>query len=291
MDISVVLVTYNSARQITHCLESVFKQAGVMFEVIVVDNASGDDTLGQLQKFSRVKVLASGENLGFGRGNNLGFAASSGRYVYLLNPDTHLLGTDALAELCRAMESHPHWGMAGTRVRSADGGHESEPATEYPAQRHVRHDFSKLPGRIAWIIGASMIVRRGLYQQLGGFDPDFFLYSEETDFCLRLRKAGHEIGQILNVTVEHIGGASETAGDPYEPAARKLRGLLLFRQKHYSARDCVRLATRDWHRARFRAAWNGLLARLQPAHSPAWQKHRNYRAIRDVSRQYLVSIK
>ena len=206
MDISVVIVTYNSAGQIENCLASLVSQTGVAYEVIVVDNASQDESLARTRQFSQVRVMASPENLGFGRGCNLGFAASTGRYVYLLNPDTRLTDGRALAEVCRAMDAHARWGMAATRVRSADGHHEAEPATEYPGQRHVRHDFARLPGRIAWILGASMIVRRELYVQLGGFDPDFFLYSEETDFCLRVRQAGHEIGQIPEVTVEHVGG-------------------------------------------------------------------------------------
>ena len=287
MDISVVIVTYNSAGQIENCLASLFLQTGVAFEVIVVDNLSQDDSLARARQFPQARVIASPENLGFGRGCNLGFAASTGRYVYLLNPDTRLPDARALAGVCSAMDAQPAWGMAATRVRSADGLHESEPATEYPGQRHVRHDFARLPGRIAWVLGASMVVRRDLYAQLGGFDPDFFLYSEETDFCLRLRQTGHEIGQILDVTVEHVGGASEDPRDPYQASARKLRGLILFRQKHYRPADCIMLAKRDVRRARFRAAWNGLLARLQPARSPAWFKSRNYRAILDVSREYL----
>jgi len=278
---------YNSAGQISACLESLFQQVGVAFEVIVVDNASADDSLAQCQKFSLARVIASPENLGFGRGNNLAFAASSGRYIYLLNPDARLVGTDALAELCRAMDASPRWGMAGTLVQSSDGHQESPPATDYSGQRHVTADFSKLPGQIAWILGASMVIRRDLYAQLGGFDPDFFLYSEETDLCLRVRKAGHEIGQILTVVVEHIGGASEDNRDPYQSSARKLQGLILFRKKHYPPLDCVRLAKRDLRRARFRAAWNGLLASFQPPRSKAWQKSRVYRAIADVSRQYL----
>ena len=290
MDISVVIVTYNSAGQIETCLASLVAQAGVAYEVIVVDNASQDDSLARARQFSQVRVMASPENLGFGRGCNLGFAASTGRYVYLLNPDTRLTEAHDLAGVCQSMDDHPSWGMAATRVRSADGRHEAEPATEYPGQRHVRHDFGRLPGRIAWVLGASMAVRRELYARLGGFDPDFFLYSEETDFCLRLRRAGHEIGRILEVTVEHLGGASEDPRDPYQTAARKLRGLILFRQKHYPPADCIRLAKRDLHRARLRAGWNQMLARLQPARSQAWLKSRNYQAIRDVSREYLRTL-
>ena len=134
-----------------------------------------------------------------------------------------------------------------------------------------------------------MIIRRELFEKLDGFDPGFFLYSEETDFCLRMREIGFEIGLIPEVVVEHIGGASEDARDPYEVSGRKLKGLLRFRQKHYSPDDCLWLAKRDLRRARFRMILNGLLARLQPPHSKAWQKHRLYRAIWEVSRDYLES--
>jgi N-acetylglucosaminyl-diphospho-decaprenol L-rhamnosyltransferase len=288
MDISVIIVTYNSANHIAACLQSVLAQRGVTLEIIVVDNASSDKTLAQIGGFN-VRVIANRENLGFGRGNNLGFGSSAGRYVYFLNPDARLAQPDALAKLCAAMDANPQWGMAGTRVLDSADHHECRPATEYPAQRHVRRDFSKLPGKIAWIIGASMVVRRELYQKQGGFDPDFFLYSEETDFCLRMRELGFEIGHIPEVVVEHIGGASEDLRDPYVVSANKLKGLLRFRQKHYPPEDCVFLAKRDLRRARFRMFWNGLLAKLQPPHAKAWQKHRQYRGVLDVSRQYLSS--
>lgn len=286
MDISVIVVTYNSAEHVAGCLQSVLAQTGVTFEVVVVDNASADTTLSQLANFD-VRVIASQENLGFGRGNNLGFVTSFGRYIYLLNPDARLVGKNSLTELCRIMDANPRCGMAGTRVRSADGNSDSLPSTTYPGARHVRRDFSPLPGNIAWILGASMIIRRELYEKLGGFDPGFFLYSEETDLCLRLRELGFEIGYVPEVVVEHVGAASEDTRDPYDVAARKLKSLLRFRQKHYPPPDCVFLARRDLRRARFRMIWNGLLARLQPPRSPAWQKHRNYRAIWEVSRDHL----
>ena len=286
VDISVIIVTYNSADCIAACVESVLAQKEISFEAIVVDNASKDDTLARLKNLP-CRVIPSMENLGFGRGNNLGFASSSGRYIYLLNPDAKLVSENSLAELCRRMDANSRWGMAGTLIRSADGHDESPPAMGYPGTRHIRRDFSKLPGSIAWVMGASMIIRRELYEKLGGFDPAFFLYSEETDLCLRMRELGHEIGYIPEVAVSHIGAASEDLRDPYDVARRKLNGLILFRQKHYAPEDCVRLAQRDLRRARFRATWNGLLARFQPPRSEAWKKSRNYRAIWEVSRDYL----
>jgi len=290
VDISVIIVTFNSADCITACVESALVQSGVSFEVIVVDNASADNTLEKLNGMSCC-VVPSAENLGFGRGCNLGFSASSGRHIYLLNPDAQLAGKNSLAELCRRMDENPRWGMAGTRVLSADGKAESLPATGYPGQRHVHRDFSKLPGNIAWVIGASMIIRRELYEKLGGFDLEFFLYSEETDFCLRLRELGFQIGHITEVAVNHIGGTTESLRDPCEVSARKLQGLIRFRKKHYPPDDCVFLAKRDLRRAWLRMIWNGLLARVQPPHSKAWQKSRGYQGIWEASREYLDYLK
>lgn len=291
MDVSVIIVTYNSAAHIVACLDSVLKQTGITFDVIVVDNASTDKTLAELKQVD-VHVISNRQNLGFGCGNNLGFAASNGRYIYLLNPDAVMEETDALARLCRRMDENTQWGMAGTLLRSAGSGVENPPANSYPGQRHVHRDFSKLPGKIAWVVGASMIVRRELFEKLGGFDPEIFLYSEETDFCLRLRELGFEIGYVPEVAVRHIGGASEDPRDPAEVSAKKLKGLMRFRQKHYPREDCLYLARRDLRRARWRMFWNGLQARFfQPPNSKAWRKYRQYLGVWEVSRQYLASVK
>jgi GT2 family glycosyltransferase len=289
MDVSVIIVAKNAADYIGQCVESVLMQEGVTCEAIVVDNGSTDGTVAKAKALN-CQVIASEKNLGFGPGNNKGFSASSGRYAFFLNSDAWLMKKDDLANLCRRMDAEPKWGMAGTKVLSLDGTLQTAPDDQYPAQRHVHRDFSKLPGRIAWILGASMFVRRHIFEKLGGFDPDFFpIYSEETDLCLRARELGYEIGYIPEVAVTHVGGSSEDPRDPYECSMRKLRGLLKFRQKHYPPEDCVSLARRDLRRARLRMLWNGFLARWQPPNSKAWRKHRNYQGIWEVSREYLTS--
>jgi len=290
VEISTIIVTYNSAECIVPCLESLLLQSGISSEIIVVDNDSKDNTLVRIKSLP-CHAISSGANLGYGRGANLGFDSSRGRYLYLLNPDARILGDNSLAEIVKHMDANPHWGMASTRVVSPDGKTENAPSFGYPGQRHVQRDFSRLPGKIAWFMGASVIVRREVYEKLKGFDPGFFLYSEETDFCLRLREAGHEIGYIPEVTAEHIGGASEDNRDPYDVAAKKLKGLMRFRQKHYSPQDCVMLARRDLRRARLRTLWNSALAKIQPPRSKAWQKSRNYQAIWEVSEEYLAQSK
>jgi GT2 family glycosyltransferase len=287
LDVSVIIVTYNSADCIEACLASVAAQTGIDAETILVDNASADDTVGSAKGFG-VNVVENQDNLGYGQANNRGVAVSRGRFIHLLNPDSQLVEPYALARLCRAMEAHPGWGVAGTRIVSTDDTNEVSPAVTYPGQQHVRRDFSKLPGRIAWVLGASMIVRREIYAALDGFDPGFFLYCEETDFCLRARELGHEIGYVKDVTVRHIGGTSELGRDPYEICRLRMTSMLRFRQKHYSAEDAARLARRDQYRARFRMLWYGLWSRSQPAGSTAWRKQREYTAIWEISRNVLA---
>jgi GT2 family glycosyltransferase len=287
MDVSVIIVTYNSASSIADCLKSVEEQKEVQREVIVIDNASSDRTVDVVRGSEAKSVLTENlENVGFGRACNQGFAASKGRYIYFLNPDAQLIGSNALATLCRAISEHKGWGMAGSRVVSATGEWK-RPATTYPDQSHVGKDFSRLPGKIAWVVGASMMIRREVYSELGGFDPEFFLYSEETDFCLRLRERGYEIGLVEEAAVRHIGGASERGCDPYEVWTRRANGLHLFWQKHYPPADVDKLLRRNRLRARYRMLVNGWLARFQPPKSDAWQKHRRYRAIWETSKSLL----
>jgi GT2 family glycosyltransferase len=289
MDVSVIIVTYNSAASIADCLKSVDEQQDVQRELLVIDNASSDQTLNVVRASSANPFLIENrENVGFGRACNQGFAASQGRHIYLLNPDAQLIGPNALATLCRVLSDHKSWGMAGSRVVSATGEW-NRPATTYPDESHVRKDFSALPGNIAWVVGASMIIRREVYSELGGFDPEFFLYSEETDFCLRLRQRGYEIGLVEDATVRHIGGASESGRDPHEVWTRRSAGLHLFWQKHYPPEDVERLLRRNRFRARYRMLVNGWLARFQPTNSNAWQKHRRYRAVWEICSKSLES--
>lgn len=285
-DVSVIAVTYNSEECIKECLDSVLQQTGVSLEIIVVDNKSTDDTVAKIGE-KNCRLIENKENMGFGRGCNLGFSKSTGRYIYLLNPDACLVGENCLAEMCRILDENTNWGLAGTKVLSMDGQHESPPAKTYPGANAVSRDFSKLPGDIAWIIGASMIIRRDVYQKLQGFDPDYFLYSEETDLCLRARELGFEIGYMDGIAVSHIGGKSESSSDPSDVAQRKLCGLLTFREKHYPQTDCIDLATRDLRRAFFRMIVNRSVAILAGRNSNAWGKYRNYRGVWMTSSHYL----
>jgi len=287
MDVSVITVTYNSSAYISECLASIRAQEGVKAEIVAVDNASADGTAALVRGLEAdVQLLVNRDNVGFGRACNQGFAASRGRFIFLLNPDARLVGRDALARLCRALQDHPRWGMAGTLVLSTEG-RDFPPHTTYPGQVRSRNDFSRLPGAIAWVLGASMFVRREVYDALGGFDPDFFLYSEEIEFCLRLRKLGHEIGFVDSVEVRHIGGATEQERDPYDVWMQRMHGLYLFWKKHYLPEDVTRLVRHDRFRSIRRIVGYGLLSLLKSRGSPAWRNLRQWQAIRKAASVFL----
>jgi GT2 family glycosyltransferase len=287
IDISVVVVTYNSAICVDKCLNSALVQKDCSYEIIIVDNASEDETVSIVGKYP-VKLLACDENLGFGRGCNLGFSHSTGNLIYFLNPDAWLESEVGFARICRAFSQHLQWGMAGTRVLNTKSGRESLPSKVYPGQTGEQKELTRLPGDIAWVIGASMIIRRDVFEKLNGFDGDYFLYGEETDLCLRLRKQGYEIGHITEVTAYHIGGASEDSIDPYKTAEKKARGMILFRKKHYSYELCLKLAIKDLKYSRIGAVLHGFMSLFQPKHSRAWKKKCKCSAIVKVSKEYLL---
>ena len=288
IDVSVIVVTYNSAPCIKECLDSIVRQEGARFEVIVVDNASTDDTVRVVRGMGAgIRLLANLENIGFGRGCNQGSDAGTGRFLLLLNPDARLQERDSLTRLCQAMEKNARWGLAGTRVTESEGTVECPPSFFYPDQNRAHCDFSRLPGQIAWVFGASMFIRREVFATVGGFDPGFFLSSEETDLCLRFRQHGWQIGFVPEITVQHIGAASEIGVDPYLTWLRRVPGVYRFWSKHYPPGDARRLVWRDWFRARFRQHGYALLACFVGTNSRAWRQHRRYAGIGDAARKFL----
>ncbi len=281
MDITVITVTYNSEKEIDDCARSLLSQQDVNFEWLVVDNASQDNTLENLASYD-CQLIKSRENLGFGKANNLAAKKAKGRYIYLLNPDAQLQGDDALAQLLKYARTNPDLGAIGTRVVRGDGRKDSVPSAYYPGAKGDHSMFEQLPGDIAWVIGASMLLPREIFQTIQGFDEDFFLYGEETDLCLRLRKAGHGIGYCDNVVVNHIQGASECCSDVYSLWERKEKGLHLFWHKHFLPEKNRALIKERMHQARrrrFSHRLKGLVCKRSR------EKAERYRAVYDVCQE------
>ena len=254
-DLSIIIVTYNTADLIAACLQSVMAASGVTTEIFVVDNDSADNSAQIVRSdFPDVRLLVNKNNLGYGKANNLAIRESAGRYIVLLNPDT-TVETTAFRSMLEFMDSHPEIGLAGPKVVNPDGSRQDSVSYRYPGHRYAAASLPPLPGDIACVLGACQIVRADLMRQLSGFDEDFFLYGEDQDLCLRIRKHGFAVGFIDNALIMHHGGYSERNTLPTEVVRKKIRAEYLFYRKHYPAEVIRKI--RSAHR--IRANWQLLL--------------------------------
>lgn len=242
LHVAVVIVTYKSARLTVDALRSVAGERntiGLEIQAVVIDNASGDapevaDAVQHNNWGDWVSVLVSPRNGGFGYGNNLGIkvACSTRRpdYIYLMNPDAQVR-SGAIAALVRFLEAHPEVGIAGSSFEDRDGS-EWPIAFRFPGllselnsglniglvsqllrRWETARTMTKTPQPTDWICGASMMIRPAVFDAIGGFDENYFLYFEETDFCYRARQAGHATWYVPESRVMHIRGQSTTVTD------------------------------------------------------------------------------
>lgn len=288
VDISVLIVNYNGAAFVSKCIESLLIQQQVNFEIIVVDNQSQDASVSILRQFEpRITLIANQDNKGFGRANNQAFKVSQGRYIFMLNPDAICLSPLDLSHAVQFMEAHSEFGLVGTRIVNVKNHLEHTVFHRYPHQRETSADFSTLPGKIATVLGASMVARREVLEKVSGFDEDFFLYGEETDLCLRIRKQGHAIGACETVTVQHIGGASEKGNPRAEILRKKKAGKLLFYTKHYPHQDVVKLMKHDLRRAKLHLLRLSVMKLFGVLSKKNQAKYQQYQVVAEVARGFI----
>jgi GT2 family glycosyltransferase len=229
MDLSVVIVNWNTRAFLRDCLTSLLAgTGGLATEVFVVDNASSDGSSAMIRAdFPAVRLIESPENIGFAAGNNLALREVSGRHVLLLNSDT-LVQDAVLREAVSWLDAHPEAGVMGPLVLNADGSLQPS-CSSFPSLRNLalqflgltriaRLDGYRLTGwdrstarRVDVVSGAAMFVRRKAMEQVGLLDESFFFYAEETDWCHRFARAGWEVVFVPLPTVTHFGGGSVRA--------------------------------------------------------------------------------
>lgn len=223
MDLSVVIVNWNTKGDLLHCLASLIQTAPEeACEVIVVDNGSTDGSADAVKgSFPSVRVIENDGNFGFSRAANQGLRGASGRYLLLLNPDTEVK-KGSLRRLVTFMEGHPEAGCAGPRLLHADGTPQNSIAnfpslvTELLNKSLLRRFFpGRYPGKerfypepipVDSVIGACMIVRRKVIEEVGLLDEDYFLFLEETDWCYRMKRAGWKVYHVPGAEVIHYQG-------------------------------------------------------------------------------------
>lgn len=258
MDLSVVIVSYNTADLIGLCLASVEASKGGPPEVFVVDNGSHDGSADMIRhQFPGVHLIVNSGNRGFAAANNQILDQCLGDFIFFLNPDTQVL-PDTFEKAMAYMQKNPHMGLAGVKIINPDETPQESITYRYPGEKHTRGELPPLPGKIACVLGAGMIARRAMIERVGGFDEDFFLYGEDEDLCLRIRKNGGEIGFIEEAVVIHHGGQSERLTLTAEKWRKKIRAVYLFYSKHYQAETIARIKRAD----RLKARWRLLTLRL-----------------------------
>jgi len=225
MDISFIIVNYKTRDLLRNCLHSVHKTVhGIVYEMIVVDNASDDSSIEMLKKeFPNVRIIANKENKGFAAAVNQGLRIMKGRYALLLNTDT-ILFEEAIAVLFSFLENHPEAAMACGQLRNADGSKQNSIGnfptlitlltnaslleyifpTRYPSKRHEYQS----PIEIDSGIGACLIVCKEAIDKVGMLDERFFFFFEETDWARSMKTAGWKIYFVPTANIYHLQGQS-----------------------------------------------------------------------------------
>lgn len=249
LDLSIIVVSYNTKDMTRRCLERVNEHtAGMSCEIIVVDNASSDASADMVEReFPGVMLLRLEKNLGFAAGNNHGIARASGRYILLLNSDAFLC-EGVLESTIGYMENNPQVGILGCMLTDPDGTPQPSArmqpsalnkflvitglSSRFPGSRIFgRADFSwwdhSRPRRVGWVVGAYFLIRSETITAIGMLDERYFLYFEEIDYCRAAQKSGWDVVFYPYARVVHIGGQS--AQNIHAEMSSKGRQLLEYR--------------------------------------------------------------
>jgi GT2 family glycosyltransferase len=293
-DLAIIIVSTNEAHWLGPCLTSIYRQAGdLKLDVVIADNESTDGTRELIEReFPRARVVTC-PNRGFAHANNCGLQTTNARYALFLNPDTEILA-GTFAELVAELDARPSVGLAGVRQVTADGelfptvrrfpnalralgeavGSERLPLrATWLGERELRLDRYEQELDCDWTSGSFMLARREALESAGYMDERFFIYSEEPDLCLRMKRAGWQIRHLPSMTIVHH---ADKAGVRPRMVAQDAFARMQYAHKHFPAahrsayraalalRWVLRLPGRGARRDAARAALTILLGRGAP---------------------------
>ncbi len=259
--LSIIIISFNTADITVNCLKSIYQDKGlkdIPYEIIVIDNASTDDSIKNIQKFP-ITLIQNKTNLGFGKANNQGLKIAQGQYILLLNSDTIILHS-AISQSLNWLSSHPEAHCCTAQLLNQDktiqasGGYfpnllniftwctrlddlplinlfvkpfHPHPPNFYTKDKFYLHDHPQ-----DWVTGAFMLFRKSVYDSLGGFDENFFMYGEEYEYLYRIHQKfpKSQVWHLIGPQVIHLGGAS--AITKTDPITREYDGILSFFAKH-----------------------------------------------------------
>lgn len=252
MDVSIIIVNYKTSTLLVQAIDSIFsKTEGISFEIIVIDNHSQDDSERIVREHygNRIIYLPLLENIGFGRANNEGIRIACGRNILFLNPDT-ILKNNAVRILSDYLDCHPDTGAVGGNLYSPD----MKPNVSFNRVRPSIFDetdqamfrllsrlrfgrnglfnYTGRPLEVGFIVGANLMIPGHILDKVGPFDPDFFMYYEETELCRRIAKAGYRIMSVPSAHIVHLEGRSFTQN--FDRELRSLVSRRLYFHKTHS---------------------------------------------------------
>ena len=263
MDVSVTIVNWNRAKLLEECLRSIFATPlTVQYEVIVIDNASDDDSIPMMRaRYPQVCLIRNSKNLGFGRAHNQAMTVAQGRYVLLLNNDA-IVQPDTIPTLVRFMDQRPQVGSCSCpdyRQAALGTAHSGafrrfpslgrtlmenlwavlRPPRKWdlrwlatPVHRWMGEELTELEAvEVAWVVGALLFVRKEVMKQVGGFDERFFLFDEDIDLCRRMWASGWTVAFTTTTSFAHQGGASSALRSDIERIRGESRAWY-FRKYH-----------------------------------------------------------
>jgi GT2 family glycosyltransferase len=266
LDLSIIIVNYNVKEFLQNLIHSIEKASNnITKEIIVIDNASNDGSVELIrEKFPNIKLIANHTNLGFGKANNLGLKEAKGKYILLINPDT-IVAEDTFEKMINFFEEHKEVGLAGCKILNPDGSLQLACRRSFPGPWT---SFTKVTGlstllpRSKWfarynltyldenqnhevdaISGSFMMMRKEVYEKVGGFDEQFFMYGEDLDLCYRIQKAGFKVFYVHNAKIIHYKGES-TKRSSLDETKVFYNAMHLFVKKHFSSSFLVEIILR-----------------------------------------------
>lgn len=252
MKVSVILVNYNSSKLLRQCLKSIYEQTkDIPFEVIVVDNASSDNSRQIVRlEFPTVQLFESSENLGFSRGNNLGASLAKGIYLLFLNTDT-ILFENSIKLLADFLDEYPEVGAVGPKILFEDKSFQLSAGRlpnlfgefmdkiVYSLARKWRKVMCPMLERwhsttkaVGWLTGACFMVRQKAFLQVNGFDEKIFMYFEDKDLCKRINSSGWQIMYYPSTSIIHLLAGSSSNVDKQKINELYRTSQLYYYRKH-----------------------------------------------------------
>lgn len=244
MDLSIVVVNWNTSELLIQCLDSIYRaRPHLTFETILVDNGSTDDSVNTVaEHFPDVRIIVNDRNLGFARANNQGLSVARGRYFLLLNSDTIIM-PNALDELVHYADEHLDVGVVGPKLLNMDGTLQ-ESWAEFPSfyseltGKLIRHrrpvQESSHSYDVDWVSGACMLVRSETIDSAGMLSEDYFFYSEEVDWCFRIKANGWLIRYLPTSEIFHLGGGSASMNS-LRQLSLLYQNKIIFFKKNYGS--------------------------------------------------------